>query len=72
MGISREQFIDYVDALPAGDRAAVYHLVQRLIVAWDSDYTRLTPQEEKRHEKGKRQIENGEFFAHDEIDWDKE
>lgn len=67
MDISREQFIDFVDALPADDRAMVYHLVKRLVVAWDADYTRLTPQEAKKLMENK---DNSDYIASEDIDWD--
>lgn len=69
MDISREQFMDFVDALPEDDRAMVYHLVKRLIVAWDPDFTRLTPQEAKELEEIKKE---NDYTPLEEIDWDSE
>ena len=69
MDISREQFMDFVDALPEDDRAMVYHLVKRLIVAWDPDFTRLTPQEAKELEEMKKE---NDYIPLEEINWDSE
>ena len=69
MDISREQFMDFVDALPEDDRAMVYHLVKRLIVAWDPDFTRLTPQEAKELEEIEKE---NDYIPLEEINWDSE
>ncbi len=41
-------------------------LVKRLVLAWDPDYTKLTPQELTALEEA----ENGEYIDAEDIDWD--
>lgn len=41
-------------------------LVKRCVLAWDPDYTKLTPQELKELENAK----NSEYVPANEIDWD--
>jgi hypothetical protein len=40
------------------------------ILAWDPDFTKLTPTEAERLRIGKRQFAEGESFSDAEIDWD--
>ncbi len=40
--------------------------VERLVLAWDPDFTKLTPEERSRLEEA----ENGEYVDSESIDWD--
>lgn len=55
-----------VDVLPAEDQAFAYEFVKKLILAWDPDFTKVTPQEAERI----KAAEEGEFIAEQDIDWD--
>ena len=44
-------------------------LIKRMVLAWDSDFTKLTPTERQRLELAEQEIEAGETVSHDEIDW---
>lgn len=39
-------------------------------IAWDPDYTKVTPAERAELERAQREIENGETVSHDAINWD--
>lgn len=39
------------------------------MLAWDSDFSKLTPTERQRLEQAEQEIEAGETVSHDEIDW---
>lgn len=58
-----------VEMLPQNERILVYELVKRMVFAWDSDYTKLTDEERKRLELGKKDFENGDTINHEEINW---
>ena len=45
-------------------------IMKKLILAWDPDFTKLTPKEAEELELAREQFRNGEYFSHDEIDWD--
>ena len=47
-------------------------LIKRLFLAWDSDFTKLTPAERQRLELAEQEIEAGETVSHDESDWNQE
>jgi len=44
----------------------IYEMVKRFVLAWDPDYTKLTPQESKELEEAK----NSGYVSANEIDWD--
>ena len=44
----------------------IFELVKRCVLAWDPDYTKLTPQEARELEEAK----NGEYISANDIDWD--
>ncbi len=55
-----------VQLLPESDQTMIYEMVKRFVLAWDPDYTKLTPQESKELEEAK----NSGYVSADEIDWD--
>ena len=55
-----------VSILPENDQNMILELVKRCVLAWDPDYTKLTPQEAKSLDECK----NDEYFSASEIDWD--
>ena len=55
-----------VSILPESDQSMIFELVKRCVLAWDPDYTKLTPQEARELEEAK----NGEYISANDIDWD--
>ena len=56
-----------MDMLPESEQNFAYEFIKKLVLAWDPDYTKLTPEEEKRVSAA----EKGEFVNDSEIDWSK-
>lgn len=42
-------------------------MIKKVVLAWDPDFTKLTPAEKKRMEQAERELENGEFLTHNEV-----
>lgn len=42
----------------------------RIVLAWDPDFTKLTPDEADRLNEAEKEIERGEVVSDSEIDWD--
>lgn len=59
-----------LDMLPAEEQKLAYEMVKRIILAWDADFTKLTPAEEARVEAAEAEIERGEVVRGDSINWD--
>ena len=42
-----QDIAEMIDMLPKEEQSLAYEMVRRLIMAWDPDFSRLTPKEEK-------------------------
>ena len=65
-----EQIIEMLDMLPEREQSLAYELVKRIVLAWDPDYTKVTPAEAAAIERGRAEIERGEFIRMEDINWD--
>ena len=54
-----------IDMLPVKEQDLAYEFVKRLVLAWDSDFTKATAFEEEQIEKAKQ----GKFIDSSDIDW---
>lgn len=61
------QIAEMLDMLPEADQDLAYELIKKLVLAWDPDYTKLTPSERNRLEEA---VANAEFINIEDIDWD--
>ncbi|MBR4235775.1 MAG: hypothetical protein IKR85_06900 [Clostridia bacterium] len=59
-----------LDMLPVTEQRLAYEMLKRLVLAWDSDYTKLTPAERAALDDAEKEIENGETVSEDAINWD--
>lgn len=55
-----------LDALPVSEQELAYEFIKRLVLAWDSDYTKVTTAEAEQI----AQAEQSGFINENEIDWD--
>ena len=58
-----------VELLPENEQNLAYELIKRLVLAWDSDFTKLTSVERQCLEEAERDFINGETVNHNDIDW---
>ena len=56
-----------IDMLPADDQRFAYEFIKKLVLAWDPDFTRVTPGEAERV----KAAEESGFLLESEIDWAK-
>lgn len=59
------QIAKMVDMLPEQDQNLAYELIKKLVLAWDSDFTKVTPSERKQIDEA----ENSGYISESEIDW---
>ena len=57
----------FLDKLPQSEQNLAYEFIKRLVLAWDPDFTKLTPSERKSLEEAEA---DGEYFELYSIDWD--
>ncbi len=55
-----------LDILPENDKEFAYEFIKKLVLAWDPDFTKVTPSEAAAIEKA----ENSGFVDEEDIDWD--
>lgn len=57
------QLMDY---LPEADKLFAYEFIKKMVLAWDPDFTKMTPEEKKKMENA----EKSGYLDEDEIDWE--
>ena len=69
MSTLTSQTIDLVQMLPDEELATVNSLLKMLLRAWDSDFSKVTPEEKERLEKIEYNMDKGETYPEEEV-WD--
>ncbi len=69
MSAVSKEITDMIDMLPEKEQELAFELIKRMVLAWDSDFTKLTPLERDRLAQAKKEIANGETVNHSEINW---
>ena len=64
-----QQIADMVDMLPESDQALAFELVKKLVLAWDPDFTKVTPSEKEELDRAEAEIEAGEYLTDNAINW---
>lgn len=62
-----KQTADMLALLPDDDLLIVNTLVKKLVVAWDPDFTKLTPAEKQRLDESSEEMENGEYYSESDV-----
>lgn len=65
-----QQIAGMVDMLPEQDQTLAFELVKKLVLAWDPDFTKVTPAEAEELDKAQAEFKNGETISHNAINWD--
>lgn len=64
------QIADMVDMLPEKDQALAFELVKKLVLAWDPDFSKVTPAEKAEIDKAAAELEAGEYVTDQAVNWD--
>ncbi len=65
-----KESVEMLEMLPENEQEFANQFIKRLVLAWDPDYTKLTPAERKELEAAERRIDSGEYVKDCDIDWD--
>ena len=65
-----QQIADMVDMLPEKDQALAFELVKKLVLAWDPDYSKVTPAEKAEIDKAAAELEAGDYVTDQAVNWD--
>ena len=61
------QIAKMIDILPEQDQILAYDIIKKLVLAWDPDFTKLTPQEQRELEEAEK---DPDVVGMGDIDWD--
>jgi len=61
------EITDMFTLLPESEQNLAYEFMKRLVLAWDPDFTKLTPSEKKLLDEIRNK---NEYVSMDSIDWD--
>ena len=66
MSAQVKEIMEMLNALPEQEQNLALELIKRIVLAWDPDYTKLTPTEAA----ALQEAEHSGYVDEDEIDWD--
>lgn len=67
MSTTTKQAVDLMEMLPESEQNFALEFIKKLVLAWDPDFTKLTPLERASLEEA---LNDSETISHDEINWD--
>lgn len=67
MSTATKQAIELMEILPESEQNFALEFIKKLVLAWDPDFTKLTPFERAELEKA---LQDTETVSHNEINWD--
>ena len=70
MTAQEQELLTMYNTLPEAEQGLAYELMRRLVLAWDPDFTKLTPAEYIRMEEAEEDFKQRRTVRMDEIDWD--
>lgn len=62
--------VELLEVLPPKDQDFAIEFLKKMVLAWDSDYTKVTPAERKALDAAERDIAEHGTTPHDAINWD--
>lgn len=66
MSNKTKQIAEMIDMLPEQEQNLACEMLKRIVLAWDPDFTKVTPEEAKQLEEA----ENSGYIDESDIDWD--
>lgn len=70
MSAATKEAINLMEILPESDQNFALEFIKKLVLAWDPDYTKVTPAERKTLEEAEKDIAENGAISHDDINWD--
>ncbi len=64
-----QESVRMLEMLPESEQELASQLIKRLVLAWDPDFTKLTPEERERLEAAEQRIDSGEYVKDSDIEW---
>ena len=70
MSAATKEAINLMEILPESDQNFALEFIKKLVLAWDPDYTKVTPAERKALEEAEKDIAENGIISHEAINWD--
>lgn len=70
MSAAIKEAVNLMEILPESDQNFALEFIKKLVLAWDPDYTKVTPAERKALEEAEKDIAENGTVSHDAINWD--
>lgn len=64
-----QESVRMLEMLPESEQKLASQLIKRLVLAWDPDFTKLTPNERLHLEAAEERIDNGDYVKDSDIEW---
>lgn len=64
-----KRIMEMIDMLPEQEQLLAFEVIKRMVLAWDSDFVKMTPFEKDKLQKADKEIANNETVDHSSIDW---
>ncbi len=61
------KMLNLVDMLPETEQNLIREMIKRIVLAWDSDFTKVTPEERQQIEMAEKELANGEYLTHKDV-----
>lgn len=62
--------VELLEVLPPKDQDFAVEFLKKMVLAWDPDYTRVTPAERKALDEAEKDIAEHGTIPHETINWD--
>ena len=69
MTTQEQEILTMYNTLPEAEQGLAYELLRRLVLAWDPDFTKLTPSERADLEESERDLKEGRTVRMEDIYW---
>jgi hypothetical protein len=70
MTANEQEMLRLYNFLPDVDKDFALTFMKKLVLAWDPDFTKLTPVERADLDAAREDFRNGKAVSHADIDWD--
>lgn len=70
MSEATREAITLMEILPESDQNFALEFIKKLVLAWDPDFTKLTPAEKAEIDEAMEDFRNGDTVPHEAINWD--
>ena len=70
MTAQEQEILTMYNTLPEAEQSLAYEILRRLVLAWDTDFTKLTPAEYERLKESEHDLKQGCTVKMEDIDWD--